>query len=241
MRRDAKVEVASSGDPAGRPWAALAPPWQACVEEAWHAFMAGAIPVGAVVTDEHGQVLARGRNGVGADAGLLGDHPIAHAELNALLATDGEQLHRGGALYTLLEPCPACIGGFYMSGLRRLHVAAHDPWAGSLGLLGATPYLRRKPIVVAPPSDPVLACVAQALQIVERRRRYPDDPEHDPLLAHWQVHEPAATAWGLTLWREGWLTGPQAAALPASIVYDTLAARAIEVLGQGGRLEGTPA
>lgn len=222
-------------------WQRLPPPWQACVEEAWRSFTAGAIPVGAVVTDEQGQIVARGRNGVGADSGPLGDHPIAHAELNALFATDGGQLGRGGALYTLLEPCPACLGGFYMSGLRRLHVAAHDPLAGSLGLLGATPYMRRKPIVVTPPSDPVLACVAQALQIVERLRRYPDEPEHDPFVTHWQAHAPVATAWGLALWHEGWLGGPQAAAWSAGAVYDALATRALDVLGQAGPLEGAPA
>ncbi len=223
-------------------WAALAAPWQSCLEHAWSSFIAGAIPVGAVVTDDEGRILAHGRNGVGADTGLLGDHPIAHAELNALFATDGEQLHRGGALYALLEPCPACLGGFYMSGLRRLHVAAHDPWAGSLGLLGATPYMRRKPIVVTAAADPVLACIVQALQIVERRRRYPDDDvDRDQLLARWQQQAPAVTGWGLALWREGWVAGPQAAALPASAVYDVLASRAV---GPGGPLQtsqGVPA
>lgn len=235
------MAVTATGTPAppsaASAWDALALPWQACLEEAWSSFAAGAIPVGAVVTDAAGRILARGRNGVGAGAGLLGNHPIAHAELNALFATAGEQLHGGGALYALLEPCPACLGGFYMSGLRRLHVAAHDPWAGSLGLLGATPYMRRKPIVVTTAADAVLACVVQALQIVERRRRYPDDEvDRDPLLTRWRQQAPAVTGWGLALWREGWVTGPLAAALAASAVYDLLAARAV---GAGGPLDTT--
>jgi tRNA(adenine34) deaminase len=225
MKRDPVPAVVPAVGLDERPWAALPGPWQVCFDEGWQAFRAGAIPVGAAVVDGAGQVLARGRNGVGSGGGRLGSHALAHAELDALFGVDDRLLDHRAALYALLEPCPACFGGFYMSGLRRLHFAAHDPWAGSANLLGRTPYLRLKPIVLAPPSDPVLALVVQALQLVERRRRYPDLLD-DPLVERWQRRAPAAAAWGLALWREGWLTGQAAAGAPAAVVYDTLAARA---------------
>jgi hypothetical protein len=43
------------------------------------------------------------------------------------------------------------MGMFYMSGVRTLYFAARDPWAGSVNLLGTTPYLSRKPIKVFGP------------------------------------------------------------------------------------------
>jgi tRNA(adenine34) deaminase len=35
-------------------WADLPAPWQACLEEAWAAYRAGSVPIGAVVTDGRG-------------------------------------------------------------------------------------------------------------------------------------------------------------------------------------------
>ena len=43
-------------------WATLADPWRVCLEEAWTAYCAGSVPIGACITDATGSVLARGRN-----------------------------------------------------------------------------------------------------------------------------------------------------------------------------------
>jgi hypothetical protein len=45
-------------------WSDLTPAWQACLELAWEAYCDDCIPIGAVVTDEGGVVLSRGRNRV---------------------------------------------------------------------------------------------------------------------------------------------------------------------------------
>lgn len=42
-------------------WGALEPHWQAAFELMWEAYVAGAIPVGAVVTDGEGTLVASGR------------------------------------------------------------------------------------------------------------------------------------------------------------------------------------
>jgi tRNA(adenine34) deaminase len=153
-------------------WDNLAPAWQACFEEAWAADCAGSVPIGAVVADAHGQIIGRGRNRImDKSVGVVlspedvqrsnrpvFNHDLAHAELNALLSlrnVDWDKTTpnnpRQWRLYTTMEPCPLCLGAFYMSGLRQLYYAARDPYAGSVNLLGATPYLSRKPIQVLGP------------------------------------------------------------------------------------------
>ncbi len=141
-------------------WSALPLPWKACLEESWAAYCVGTMPIGAVIMDEHGTILARGRNQIaGGGGGLVRGHELAHAELNALLAVNLQSDHRivhQWSLYTLMEPCPLCMGAFYMSGIRNLHYAARDPYAGSVNMLGTTPYLKHKPIRVTHPDDPTL-------------------------------------------------------------------------------------
>ena len=138
-------------------WSSLTPHWQACLEESWQAFCEGTIPIGAVVIDAQGQVLARGRNRIYADSapdGQVCQTELAHAELNALLALGVDQGdRREWALYTTTEPCPLCMGAFYMSGIRTLHYGSQDVWSGSVNLLGTTPYLSRKPIKTFGPGE----------------------------------------------------------------------------------------
>ena len=43
-------------------WQSLSQPWRACLEEAWTAYRAGSVPIGAAITDGAGRVVARGRN-----------------------------------------------------------------------------------------------------------------------------------------------------------------------------------
>ena len=121
------------------------------LEEAAAAAAAGDVPVGAVVLDADGMVVARGRNRREAD----GD-PTAHAELVAIRAaakavgkkpvgkkpvgarTPGET---GGwrldqmTLVVTLEPCTMCAGAVVASRLGRLVYGATDPRAGAVGSL----------------------------------------------------------------------------------------------------------
>jgi tRNA(adenine34) deaminase len=73
-------------------WSTLALPWQVCIEQAWQAYCAGSIPIGACVTGSDGRVLARGRNRIFDDVSDATPHlsmtRLAHAEVNALLALD---------------------------------------------------------------------------------------------------------------------------------------------------------
>ena len=68
-------------------WGRVEAPWRASFHLAWEAFAAGTIPVGAVVVDEAGRIVAEGRNRIFNDAAparQLAATRLAHAELNAL-------------------------------------------------------------------------------------------------------------------------------------------------------------
>jgi tRNA(Arg) A34 adenosine deaminase TadA len=138
-------------------WETLSEPWRACIEEAWTAYCFDSLPIGAVVTDASGRILSRGRNRIYEDTAeipCLYNHTLAHAEMNALLSFDHRQNdpRQGCILYTTTEPCPMCFGAFYMSGIRELRYASREPYAGSVNLLGTTPYMGRKPIrIIHPP------------------------------------------------------------------------------------------
>ena len=144
-------------------------PWLVCLEEAWAAYCAGSLPIGACVVDAEGNILARGRNRImesQAEARYACDNTLAHAELNALLALNVDrQTRHAASLYTTTEPCPLCLGAFYMSSVRTLYYAAREPFAGSTNLLGTTPYLSRKPIKVYAPADPELEILITALAV----------------------------------------------------------------------------
>ena len=151
-------------------WESLPLPWQVCLEQAWLAYRAGSIPIGAAITAPDGAIISRGCNRINdpyVPDGMIHNSKLAHAELNALIVfPDGNYDFRTCTLYTVLEPCPLCLGALYMAGVRKLYYAARDPWAGSVNLLGTTPYLSRKPVQAIGPSNPELEQVIIALQVV---------------------------------------------------------------------------
>jgi len=91
------------------------------------------VPVGAVIIDEAGTVVARGHNRREAD----GD-PTAHAEIVAVKAAAagvGNWRLHGLTLVVTLEPCTMCAGAITLSRLDRLVYGARDPKAGAVGSL----------------------------------------------------------------------------------------------------------
>ncbi|MEA4909798.1 MAG: nucleoside deaminase [Chloroflexi bacterium] len=186
-------------------WSDLPFPWQAAVEQAWTAYRTGSVPVGAVVVDAEGVILGRGRNGMEEPPGesRLYRHHLAHAELNALLAVarPASELH-ACSLYSTLEPCPLCMGAVYMSGVRSLYYAASDPHAGSVNLLGATPYLSLKPVAAWGPGPRSLELFCGAIHTEYRLRRHAHNGA-DPVIARWRPALPEIVALGEGLYSHG--------------------------------------
>jgi tRNA(adenine34) deaminase len=206
-------------------WIDLAAPWQACLEEAWTAYCAGSMPIGAVVVDAEGKILSRGRNhrkDEKADKGEICGNHLAHAELNALLkvANFSKTILHKSTLYTTLQPCPLCFGAFYMSGIRNLCYAARDAYAGSDDLLGKTPYLSVKPIQVIPPQDKELEHMIIALFAAETLEDFANRP--DVVIEAERGIQPNAVEFGEFLYREKWLKRMRAEKYNTRTMYDNL-------------------
>jgi tRNA(adenine34) deaminase len=136
-------------------WSDIPYIWQECFKEAWKSFQEDSRPIGAIVTNDEGEIMARGKSAAFAELSdsVISHNELAHAEMNALLKLDNRvhQKVNSYVLYTTMEPCPVCFGAFYMSGIRNLEYAAKDKYAGSTNLKDTTPYLSRKPIKINGP------------------------------------------------------------------------------------------
>ena len=103
------------------------------LEQAAAAIPGGDVPVGAVVIDGTGAVLASAHNRREAD-----QDPTAHAELIALrdaAAAVGQWRLDGCTLVVTLEPCTMCAGAAVLSRVARVVYGAVDPKAGAVGSL----------------------------------------------------------------------------------------------------------
>lgn len=88
------------------------------------------VPVGAVVVDPEGRVVARAGNRTRE----LAD-PTAHAEILALrdaCAAAGSERLPGHSLYVTLEPCPMCAAAISFARIARLYYGAADPKSGGV-------------------------------------------------------------------------------------------------------------
>ena len=207
-------------------WSDLGLPWQVALEQAWEAYRAGTVPIGAVILDGESQVVARGRNRILDEEYLPGQinrNQLAHAELNALLQINrsSHQTH-ACTIYTTIEPCPLCMGAIYMSGVRNIQYAARDSYAGSTDLLGTTPYLSRKPIKVNGPQFGELEDFALGLVVVFELNIRPQRTEelHSTLLNSWRSVVPRAVTLGERLWENRILHAANHNDVPLSQVFD---------------------
>jgi len=117
--------------------ASFEPAMRAALAEAADAAARGGdradVPVGAVVLDAAGSLLARAHN----RREETGD-PTAHAELEAIRAAAqavGRRRLDGCTLVVTLEPCTMCAGAIVLARLARLVYGAADPKAGAAGSL----------------------------------------------------------------------------------------------------------
>ena len=205
-------------------WSELSLPWQAALEEAWSASCAGCVPIGAVVVNASDEIIARGRNHINDQRDLPGQicgHKLAHAEINALLAVSlPHDEFRQLAIYTTMEPCPLCMGAIYMAGVRRIYYACRDSYAGSIDMLGSTPYLSRKPIKAFGPPRGDLENILAAIQTEDTLVRYPGQPS--PVMEEWRKVYPVGVALGERLAASRELFAKRMTNLSAAEVIDWL-------------------
>lgn len=120
----------------------------------------GEVPVGAVVLDRSGAVIASGGN----EREMTGD-VAAHAEIVAMRRA-AEALGQGWRLpgctmVVTLEPCVMCAGAIVAARLERVVYGAFDPKAGAVtslwDLLGDPRLLHRPSVVSGVMADAVAA------------------------------------------------------------------------------------
>lgn len=90
----------------------------------------GEVPVGAVIADARGHVLAVAGNEMRARA-----DPTAHAEILAIRAACaalGRDRLEGCVLTVTLEPCPMCAAAISAARIARLIYGAADPKSGGV-------------------------------------------------------------------------------------------------------------
>jgi tRNA(adenine34) deaminase len=134
------------------------------------------VPVGAVVLDSRGTVVAGGRNRREADA-----DPTAHAEIVALRAAArslGDWRLAGCTLVVTLEPCTMCAGAVLAARISRLVYGAADARAGAAGSLWDLLHDRRLGQSVEVVGGVLAADCAALLQDFFRQRRS-DTPDPD--------------------------------------------------------------
>lgn len=101
------------------------------LEQARLAGEIGEVPVGAVVADKDGRVIAACKN-----LRETNRDPLAHAELLAIKQAARVISSRrlsGCTLYVTLEPCPMCAGAMVMAGLHACVFGAYDKNQGCGG------------------------------------------------------------------------------------------------------------
>lgn len=103
---------------------------QIALEEAQAAAERNEVPIGAVLTDAQGHILARNGNRTRE----LND-PTAHAEILVIreaCAKAGAQRIPGTTLYVTLEPCTQCAAAIAFARVSHLVFAAPDPKGGAV-------------------------------------------------------------------------------------------------------------
>ncbi|MBQ7411517.1 MAG: nucleoside deaminase [Clostridia bacterium] len=105
------------------------------------------VPVGAVIVNKDGEIIARGRNSREKDKNAL-----CHAEIKAI--NDACRVIGGWRLvdctiYVTLEPCPMCAGAIINARLDRVVFGAPEIKTGALGsMITLTDYPVYKPEVI---------------------------------------------------------------------------------------------
>jgi tRNA(adenine34) deaminase len=112
------------------------------LKQAQKAEAEGQNPIGCVIVDENGKIIARAHNQV-----TKKNDKTAHAEMLALKKAarfiDGENI-RQWTLYTTMEPCVMCLGTIIMIHIGTVVWGARDRLIETHKLLTASPFMRTR-------------------------------------------------------------------------------------------------
>jgi tRNA(adenine34) deaminase len=184
-------------------WDNLSQPWKKAFELAWISFKQNTIPIGSVIVDESGQIIAQGRNRI---YDTQSSHPLSgttmgHAEMTALsqLKVVDHPNVRSYTLYTTMEPCPMCFGACVMVNIRQIVFAAHDGFAGATALNDQLEYIKNKKIKTLFAGEDLEAFQLILQTAFEAQRQHPRRQE---IFDAWSKNNAKAVQFGQQLYKE---------------------------------------
>ena len=143
--------------------------WECAMNLAWESFRARTTPVGAVVVNASGTVVAEGRGRryeQSGPSGQLARSHIAHAEVNALAQLGAGRHYQDHMLLTTLEPCGMCHGAAVQATVGCVLYAGSDPYGGTGSMVFGTPQAEWRRLRVIGPLDNERGRLAALLHIV---------------------------------------------------------------------------
>ncbi len=184
-------------------WDKLEKPWQTCFELGWTSFKKGSIPIGAVIVDDTGEIIAKGRSLQYESEGEIGEikrHKLSHAELNALLKVSEFDYPniRKYSLYSTTEPCPLCFGALVMANVRNLQFAARDRFAGGTELNKKSEYIASKNINITGPFkdlEKIQITIHSAYELIRSNNS-------ERILNAWKIDSLESVEYGIKLFKD---------------------------------------
>jgi tRNA(Arg) A34 adenosine deaminase TadA len=153
--------------------------WDRVLELAWEGFCAGCAPIGAVVLDADGDVVAEARSrrhDEGHPDGELSGCRIAHAELNALAHLPTDAYYSDHTLVASVEPCCLCMGAAIQTGVGVVSYAWRDAYAGATAMVVDNPQVALKETKVFGPEGGTAEVIAGLLLVTHYALDQPSKP-----------------------------------------------------------------
>ena len=103
---------------------------QLALKEAVKAEKKNEVPVGAIIVDQSGKIIARAHNMV-----EFRNNPTCHAEkivIEKALKITGHRFLQDCDLWVTLEPCAMCAGMIKQTRIKRLYYGAEDKKGGAI-------------------------------------------------------------------------------------------------------------
>lgn len=130
----------------------------AAIEQAEKSWAQGGIPIGSVLVDDQGQVVARGHN-----ERVQSNDPTAHAEVMCIRHAGRRRDWHTLTLVSTLSPCPMCSGTAILFKIPRVVIGENTTF------VGAEDWMRQEGIALTILNDP------RCIELMTRMQREQPD------------------------------------------------------------------
>ena len=96
------------------------------IEQAEKSWSEGGIPIGSVLVDEHGNVIARGHN-----CRVQSGDPILHAEMSCIRNAGRRRDFNKCTLVSTLSPCSMCSGASILYKIPKVIIGENKTFMGA--------------------------------------------------------------------------------------------------------------